>query len=96
MSSVICPVIKVCANHETFRRLRNNIDLNAGRILYDKAELPEIGDEIVHKVLETTQSMHTKSESVLHQEIIMAYKFFSPIGSTCLPILQSHLNLSVT
>ena len=96
MGSAICPVIKVCANPETFQRLRDDIDINAGCILYDQADLAEIGDELVHKVLETTQGMHTKSESVLHQEIIMAYKSFSPIGSACLPILQSHLNLSVT
>ena len=96
MGSTICPVIKVCANPETFQRLHDDIDINAGCFLYDQADLAEIGDEIIHKVLATTQSMHTKSESVLHQEIIMAYKFFSPIGSTCLPILQSHLNLSVT
>ena len=96
MGSTICPVIKVCANPETFQRLRDDIDINAGCILNDQADLAEIRDEIFHRVLETTQSMHTKSESVLHQEIIMAYKFFSPIGSTCLPILQSHLNLSVT
>ena len=96
MGSAICPVIKVCANPETFQRLRDDIDINAGCILYDQADPAEIGDEIVHKVLETTQSMHTKSESVLHQEIIMAYKSFSPIGSVYLPILQSHLNLSVT
>ena len=96
MSSAIYPVIKACANPETFQRLRDDIDINAGCILYDQADLAEIGDEIVHKFPETIQSMHTKSESVLHQEIIMAYKSFSPIGSTCLPILQSHLNLSVT
>ena len=96
MGSTICQVIKVCANPETFQRLRDDIDINAGCILYDQADLAEIGDEIVHKVLETTQSMHTKSESLLHQKIIMASKSFSPIGSTCLPILQSHLNLIVT
>ena len=96
MGSTICPVTKVCANPETFQQLRDDIDINAGRILYDQAENAETGGEIVYKVLETPQSMHTKSESVLHQEFIMAYKSFSPIGSACLPILQSHLNLSVT
>ena len=89
MSSAIRPVTKVCANPETFQLLRDDIDINAGCILYDQADLAEIGDEIVHKVLETTQSMHTKLESVLYQKFIMAYKSFSPIGSVCLPIIQS-------
>ena len=56
----------------------------------------EIGDEIIQKVRETAQGMHTKSESILHQEFIMTDKSLSPIGSASLPILQSHLNLSVT
>ena len=53
VGSAISPVIKVCANPETFQQLRDTIDMDAGRILYGQAELAEIGDEIVQKVLET-------------------------------------------
>ena len=56
----------------------------------------KIRDEIVRKVLETAQGMHTKFESLRHQEFIMTDKSLSPIGSASLPILQSQLNLSVT
>ena len=56
----------------------------------------KIRDEIVRKVRETAQGMHTKSESLLHQEFIVTDKSLSPIGSASLLILQSHLNLSVT
>ena len=86
MGSAISPVIKVCANPETFQQLRDDMDMDAGRILYGQAELAEIGDEIVQKILETVQGMHTKSESLLHQEFIMTYKSFNPIGPACLPI----------
>ena len=66
MGSAISPVIKVCSNPETFQRLRDDMDLDAGRILYGQAKLAGILDEIVQKVLETAQGMHTKSESLLH------------------------------
>ena len=89
MGSAISPVIKVCANPETFQQLRDDMDIDAGRILYGQVELAEIGDEIVQKILETAQGMHTKSESLLHQEFIMTYKSFNPIGPACLPIPQS-------
>ena len=49
MGSAISPVIKVCANPETFQQLRDDMDMDAGRILYGQAELAEIGDEIVKK-----------------------------------------------
>ena len=89
VGSAISPVIKVCANPETFQQLRDDMDIDAGRIMYGQAELAEIGDEIVQKVLETAKGMHTKSESLLHQEFIMTYKSFTPIGPACLPIPQS-------
>jgi altronate dehydratase len=37
-------------------------------------------DEIVRKVMETAQGMHTKSESLHHQECIMTHESFSPIS----------------
>ena len=49
MGSAISPVIKVCANPETFQQLRDDMDIDAGRILYGQAELAEIGDEIIQK-----------------------------------------------
>ncbi len=49
VGSAISPVIKVCANPETFQQLRDDMDIDSDRILYGQAELAEIGDEIVKK-----------------------------------------------
>jgi altronate dehydratase large subunit len=71
VGSAISPVIKVCANPETFQQLQDDMYIDSGRILYGKAEPSEIGEEIVQKVLETAQGQRTKSETLLHQEFIM-------------------------
>ena len=89
VGSAISPVIKVCANPETFQQLQDTMDIDSGRILYCQAELAKIRDGIVQKVLETAQGMHTKSESLLHHEFIITYKSFNPFGAACLPIPQS-------
>ena len=51
VGSAISPVIKVCANPETFRRMAGDMDVDAGRILESKATLDEVGQEIFSQVL---------------------------------------------
>jgi altronate dehydratase large subunit len=85
VGSVISPVLKVCANPETFRRMADDMDVNAGRILDGEATLDAIGQEIVDRVLETAAGGATVSERLLHQEFILGYKTFEPIGPACLP-----------
>ena len=46
VGSAISPVIKVCANPETYRNLRDDMDVDAGRILEGRGTLDEVGDEI--------------------------------------------------
>jgi altronate hydrolase len=43
VGSAIAPVIKICANPETYRRLRDDMDVNAGRILEGAACIEEVG-----------------------------------------------------
>jgi altronate hydrolase len=46
VGSAIAPVIKVCANPETYRRMHDDMDVDAGRILEGRATLPVVGREI--------------------------------------------------
>ncbi len=86
VGSAIAPVIKICANPDTYRRLSEDMDINAGRILEGNATLDEIGQEIVELVLAVAQGAQTASERLRHQEFILTYKWFEPSGPTCLPI----------
>lgn len=88
VGSAIAPVIKVCANPETARRLAADMDINAGRILEGVATLDEVGAEIVDAVLAVAGGQRSVSEELGHREFILTYKAFDPIGPACLPIAQ--------
>ncbi|PSJ43261.1 UxaA family hydrolase [Allosphingosinicella deserti] len=85
VGSAIAPVIKICANPETARRLAADMDVNAGRILEGEATLADVGDEIYAQVLAVAGGARTVSEALGHQEFILTYKAFDPIGPSCLP-----------
>jgi altronate dehydratase large subunit len=86
VGSAIAPVIKVCANPETFRRMEEDMDVDAGRILEGRAGLPEVGREIYDLVRSVGNGAPTKSEALGHQEFILTYKSFEPLGPACLPV----------
>jgi len=85
VGSAIAPVIKVCANPETWRRMQDDMDVDAGRILDGHATLPEVGREIYDLVARVAGGERTKSEALGHQEFILTYKSFEPLGPACLP-----------
>ncbi len=85
VGSAVSPVIKVCANPHTYRRLADDMDIDAGRILDGSTGLDEVGREIYDRILETADGRPTASERHLHQEFILTYKSFDPLGPACLP-----------
>ena len=85
VGSAISPVVKICANPETYRRMADDMDVDAGRILEGRADLDEVGREIRDLVLSLAQGAATRSEALGHQEFILTYKSFEPIGPACLP-----------
>ena len=85
VGSAISPVIKVCANPETWDRLADDMDVNAGRVLQG-TPLTEVGDEIFGLVQSVAAGQKTKSEALGHTEFILTYKSFEPIGPACLPV----------
>ena len=84
VGSAISPVVKICANPETYRRMADDMDVDAGRIMEGKATLAEVGYEIRDLVLALGQGRRTQSEELGHQEFILTYKSFEPIGPACL------------
>jgi altronate hydrolase len=84
VGSAISPVIKVCANPDTYDRMADDMDVNAGRILHG-AGLDDVGREIYELVQKVANGEPSKSEALGHQEFILTYKQFEPIGPACLP-----------
>ena len=86
VGSALAPVIKIAANPEMYRRLHEDMDVNAGRIMEGTATLDEIGTEIYDQVVAVAGGVQTKSEDLGHREFILTYKSFEPIGPACLPV----------
>jgi len=61
------------------------MDIDAGRIMDGGATLDEVGRDIRDLVLRLGEGARTKSEELAHQEFILTYKSFEPIGPSCLP-----------
>ena len=85
VGSAISPVIKICANPETYEKLSHDMDINAGRILKGDADIDEVGAEILDYVDAVASGKPSVSEELGHQEFILTYKSFEPIGPSCLP-----------
>jgi len=86
VGSAISPVIKICANPDTYRRMPDDMDIDAGRILNGEATLDEVGGEIFEKVVALASGQRSVSELLGHQEFILTYKSFEPVGPACLPV----------
>ena len=85
VGSAISPVIKVCANPDTYKRMSDDMDVDAGRILEGRATLDEVGREIYDLIIRVANGDKTRSEDLGHQEFILTYKTFEPVGPACLP-----------
>ena len=61
------------------------MDVDAGCILEGCATLDDVSHEIYDLILRASNGEKTKSEDLGHQEFILTYKTFEPIGPACLP-----------
>ena len=64
------PVIKIASNSATYRRMRDNMDINAGQIADGDATIRQIGEEIFGTVLHVASGERTCSERLGHNEFV--------------------------
>lgn len=64
------PVLKISTNSSTYARMRDNMDINAGRIGDGDATVDELAQEILDAVLATAAGRRTCSEVLGHQEFV--------------------------
>ncbi len=76
VGSAISPVIKICANPDTYENLKDDMDINAGEIINGTSSLEEIGNEIYENVLAVAGGEMSKSEELGHAEFVLGYKYF--------------------
>jgi altronate hydrolase len=64
------PVIKIASNSDTYSRMRENMDVNAGRIADGEATIADVGREIFELLLRVASGERTSSERLGHQEFV--------------------------
>ncbi|HXA51644.1 MAG TPA: UxaA family hydrolase, partial [Candidatus Acidoferrum sp.] len=64
------PVIKIATNSSTYRRMIDNMDVNAGRIADGEANVQQVGREIFDLVLEAASGRRTCAERLGHKEFV--------------------------
>ena len=64
------PVMKIASNSATYRRMRDNMDVNAGRIADGEATVAEVGGEIFDLMLRVASGEKTASERLGHKEFV--------------------------
>jgi altronate dehydratase large subunit len=88
VGSAISPVVKVCANPETYARMAGDMDVNAGRILDGEASIDEVAAELMDVVVATATGRPSASEGLGHREFVLTYKSSEPAGPSCLPLAR--------
>jgi arabinonate dehydratase len=64
------PVLKVASNSSTYRRMRENMDINAGRIADGEATVDAVGGEILELLLRVATGEKTRAEQLGHKEFV--------------------------
>jgi altronate hydrolase len=64
------PVIKIATNGNTFRRMRDNMDINAGVIAEGEQSIRQVGCQIFDTVLRVASGERTCAERLGHKEFV--------------------------
>ncbi|RFB79513.1 hydrolase [Methylovirgula sp. 4M-Z18] len=85
VGQALSPVIKGVSNSRVFERLEGDMDINGGTIADGIETIEDVGRHLVEAVIAAASGTPTKSEALGHQEFVLSYKTYEPLGPGCLP-----------
>lgn len=74
IGSPIAPLIKITGNSDTYRRLKDDMDFDAGRVLAGALTLEEAGLELAELINTVASGTMSKPETLGHREYFIVYK----------------------
>ena len=80
----LVPVVKVCANPDTFARMSDDMDVNAGAVESEGRSLDDVAIELYDKVLSVASGEKSRPEALGHREFFLGYKHFDRSGGCSL------------
>ena len=85
IGSAVGPLIKVTGNHATFRRMRDDMDFDASRVLAGGLNLQECARELRDLVIRVASGEPSRPEALGHREYFIMYKHQStpPLEAGC-------------
>jgi altronate dehydratase large subunit len=86
VGQALSPVIKGVSNSRVFQRMEGDMDVNGGTIADGIETVEDVGRHVVEAVIMAASGTPTKSEALGHQEFVLSYKTYEPLGPGCLPV----------
>jgi altronate hydrolase len=74
IGSPVSPLIKVTGNSQTFKRMSEDMDFDAGRILSGDITMNDAAEELLDMVVRVASGVPSKPESLGHREYFVMYK----------------------
>lgn len=74
VGSVIAPVIKICGNPITSKRMTDNMDIDAGGIIEGIDTVEAVGVKLYDYIIDVVRGQQTKAELLGHKEYHIPYK----------------------
>lgn len=74
IGSPIAPLIKITGNAQTYQRMIEDMDFNAGRVLTGECSLGDAGEELLSLVTRVAGGAPAKPELLGHREYFVMYK----------------------
>ena len=68
VGSPIAPIIKVSTNSETYEKMKDNFDVNAGVIVTGDGTIRSVGKEIFNEIVDVASGKLTRAEVLGHRE----------------------------
>lgn len=75
VGSAVSPVIKITGNSNTYLRMKDDMDFDAGLVLSGLSTLEESAAQLAEVVVNTAAGTYTKSEVQGHKEYFIPYKY---------------------
>lgn len=84
VGQAVAPVIKGVSNSRVFRRMEDDMDVNGGTIADGVESVADVGRRLVEALIAAASGTPTRSEALGHQEFVLSYKTYEPLGPACL------------
>lgn len=75
VGSAVAPVIKITGNTNTFRKMEDDMDFDAGKVLDGRCSPDELVEELIDLTCAVASGVKSKSEDLGHKEYYIPYKY---------------------